>query len=880
MSDDDGQRWRRKADLFDLLVDLPQAARQLRLAELAAEDAELATEVENMLIADATSGLLDRALPEMVPELYSCLDRDRTGTLIGRYRLVEIFGRGGMGEVWLAEREDEGGGGQQVALKILRRGMNSEDIVARFIQERRILASLEHPGIARFIDGGMTDDDLPYFVMERVHGQPITEYARHQSLGVRERVLLLLAVCDAVAYAQQRLVVHRDLKPSNVLVDDNGRVRLLDFGIAKLLEDTPDGRETASSLRAMSPAYAAPEQILGQPISTATDVYALGLLAYELLTDRLPHQRGTASLVELASGLRQAQIERPSQVLRRAATTQPDLASARYRRELTRDLELVLLKALRPEPERRYGNAGALAADLQCWLDNEPVQAAGDSTGYRLKKFLSRYRGAVAATGLVILALAAGLGAALNQAERAREAAALAVQEAEGARQSRDFLIRLFGDANIMNNPSGAQLTVAELLLRASERLEDSLPGQPSARAELSAAIAYGLHHSGEREAAQAIASSALNQLEMAASIDPSAQGRAYAQLSNLHLQQGAWQQAATVLEAGLRVLDQAPVLGEANGRLPMLENLANLEARLGNRPQRRLELMQAALDERLSLYGSDAPGLFGAYVNLASAHAALFQHEQADQATQQARRVGGLHYPPQHPRWVEFYLNQGSNLHTVGDLQGALTALEQAFARLDPDLPEQHALRLHMLLQLGLVHADLGNQGEAASQFDQAAALAASIGDARSLRYTYAFRAPFDLRQGWWRDANEDIAAYFMHARPGTGPQSASAWNMQAIAALLGQRCRNEAPDLPLSRIVQTLDEVYSGDHRNRAFARCLQAAAEHDPARSEALRAEALSLMKEGFPPNHFRVTEFDRSCVLPEPALSCEQARPISP
>ena len=879
MSDHDGQRWRRKAELFDLLVELPPAARQLRLAELAADDAELASELENMLFADAASGLLDRALPDMVPELYS-MGRDRTGTLIGRYRLIEVFGRGGMGEVWLAEREDEGGSGQQVALKILRRGMNSEDIVARFIQERRILASLEHPGIARFIDGGMTDDDLPYFVMERVHGQPITEYARHQSLGVRERVLLLLAVCDAVAYAQQRLVVHRDLKPSNVLVDDNGRVRLLDFGIAKMLEHAPDGRVTASGLYAMSPAYAAPEQILGQPISTATDVYALGLLAYELLTDRLPHQRGTASLVELASGLRQAQIERPSQVLRRPTTTQPDLASARYRRELTRDLELVLLKALRPEPDRRYANAGDLAADLRRWLDKDPVLAAGDSAGYRLKKFFSRYRGAVAATGLVILALTAGLGAALNQAERAREAAALAVQEAEGARQSRDFLIRLFGDANIMNNPSGAQLTVSELLLRASERLEESLPGQPSARAELSAAIAYGLHHLGEREAAQVIASSTLNQLETAGSIDPSAQGRAYAQLSNLHLRQGAWQQAATVLEAGLRVLDQAPVRGGLNGRVTMLENLANLEARQGKPPQRRLELMQAVLDERLSRFGSDDPGLFVVYMNLASAHAAQFQDDEVRQATQQARRVGELHYPPQHPRWVEFYLSLGSDLHTVGDFQGALRALGQAFARLDPDLPEQHALRFHVLLQLGLVHADLGNHGEAASQFDQAAALAASIGDARSLRYAYAFRAPFNLRQGWWQDANEDVRAYLMHARPGTGPQSASAWNMQAIAALLGQRCRHEAPEMDLSGIVQAMDENYAGDFRNRAFARCLQAAAEDDPARSEGLRAEALALMKEGFPPAHFRVTEFDRSCVIPEPALSCDQVRPISP
>ncbi|MGY6555185.1 MAG: protein kinase domain-containing protein [Wenzhouxiangella sp.] len=879
MSSQNEDRWRRKSTLFDLLVELPDGEREQRLIEIAAEDAELAGELVQMLAADAAQGVLDQALPDRIQNLSGRPDADRTGSLVGRYRLIELFGRGGMGEVWLAERVDEDGSGQQVAVKILRRGMHSEDIVARFLQERRILASLEHPGIARFIDGGMTEDDLPFFVMERVNGQAITDYARQQSLGVRERVGLLLAVCDAVAYAQQRLVVHRDLKPSNVLVDEDGRVRLLDFGIAKLLEDGPDGRETASGLLAMSPAYAAPEQILGQPVSTATDVYALGLLAYELLTDSLPHQRGTASLLELASQLSHVQIERPSQVLRRATATAPDLATARYRRELSRDLELVLLKALRPEPERRYPDANSLAADLGRWLDGEPVHAAGDSTRYRLTKFVSRYRSAVAATGLIILALATGLGAALNQAERARDAAALAVLEAEGARQSRDFLIRLFADANIMSNPSGAQLTVAELLSRAADRLDDSLPGQPSARAELSAVIAHGLHQVGERETALAIAARTLEQLKTAAVPNPSAQGRAYAHLANLYMQQGDWQQAESVLQAGLQVVDQTPSQGEWNGRLVMLENLVSLETRFGNDPQRRLDLMERVLDERLAVLGPDDIGLFAAYLNLASAHAALFQLEPSLRAARQAQRVGELQYPPGHLRWVEFHTSRGSNLQTVGDLQGALDALEQAGALLDYSLPEQRALGLHLLLQLGLVHADLGQSDEAAGYFDRAASLAADMGDARSLRYTYAFRSPFDLRQGWWQEVDQDVKAYLSLGRPGSSPQTASAWNMQAIAALLNQRCGSEAPTLTVAQIVQAVDQHHAGDHRNRAFARCLQAAAEDDSQRAQALRVEALALMQEGFPPTHYRVTEFDRFCQLPDPATSCGQTRPAS-
>ncbi|TVQ30947.1 MAG: serine/threonine protein kinase [Wenzhouxiangella sp.] len=506
MSDNDDLRWQRQAALFDELADLPAQDRHRRLAEIESEDAEQAAELKLMLAADAASGVLDRSLDGIAPELTTSLDRDRTGTLVDRYRLIEIFGRGGMGEVWLARREDEEGAGQQVAIKILRRGMNSEDIVARFIQERRILASLEHPGIARFIDGGMTEDSLPYFVMERVQGLPITEHARHRSLSVRDRMRLLLAVCDAVAYAQQRLVVHRDLKPSNVLVDEHGRVRLLDFGIAKLLEDQPDGRVTATGLRAMSPAYAAPEQILGQTISTATDVYALGLLGYELLTDTLPHRRGTASLVELASQLYQGHIERPSQILRRVSTTQPDLTSARYRRELTRDLELVLLKALRPEPERRYPSAAALAADLRRWLDGEAVLAAGDSTRYRLKKFLSRYRGAVAATVLVILTLAGGLATALHQAAEAQRQAeradleaaraemeaetaiaqaALAREQAKRARRAVAFLTSLFRDDDPMMVAARGRMTMDEVFEEALSRIDSGFEDDPALKADL-----------------------------------------------------------------------------------------------------------------------------------------------------------------------------------------------------------------------------------------------------------------------------------------------------------------------------------------------------------------------------------------------------------
>ena len=306
---------------FDELVELDAAARAARLAEWRTTDPELAAALERMLAADAESGVLDRSIGAFgssgAARAQAAAAASAPRQRIGAFELARPLGQGGMGEVWLAERE-EAGFRQQVALKLLRRGLHGDDSQRRFVQERRILAELSHPAIARFIDGGVTDQAVPWYAMEFVDGVPITEYAAAHNLDVRARVALIVQVAAAVAYAQNRLIVHRDLKPSNILVDAEGRPHLLDFGIAKLLAESAPANETASGLRAMSPAYAAPEQVLDQPISTATDVYALGVVLYELLTGQLPHQRGGASLETLAEQVRSEITERPSVRARRA----------------------------------------------------------------------------------------------------------------------------------------------------------------------------------------------------------------------------------------------------------------------------------------------------------------------------------------------------------------------------------------------------------------------------------------------------------------------------------------------------------------------------------------------------------------------------------
>ncbi|MCB1602724.1 MAG: serine/threonine protein kinase, partial [Xanthomonadales bacterium] len=315
------------------------------------------------------------------------------------------LGRGGMGEVYSAQRVD-GDYTQTVAVKLLRRGLDSEDVLSRFLQERRILARLEHPAIARLIDGGMGADGLPWIAMELVDGQPITRFAEDAGLALAPRLQLLIAVCEAVDYAHRRLIVHRDLKPSNVLVSADGSPRLLDFGIAKLLDDTEGQAHTSTGLRVMSPAYAAPEQLRGEPITVATDVYALGLLAYELLTGTLPQQRGRVSVAAIEAEL-DKEMQRPSQAARRP---QESTLSAR---QIDADLDTIVVKALALEADRRYPSAAALAEDLKRYLDGRPITARPDTLSYRVSKFVSRHRGGVLASVLTVLALVVGLGASV-----------------------------------------------------------------------------------------------------------------------------------------------------------------------------------------------------------------------------------------------------------------------------------------------------------------------------------------------------------------------------------------------------------------------------------------------------------------------------------
>jgi len=424
-SSSDGARLRA---LFDAAIDVAPAERAAWLASHVTDADERAT-VLRLLEADDAQGFLDTPAVEHASRLSATeLHTDGLiGRQIGMFRIVRALGQGGMAAVFLGERVDADFA-QQVAIKLLRRGLYSELEQRLFQRERQVLAALDHPNIARLIDGGVTDAGIPYLVMEHIDGVPITRYAEDNLLDVRGRVRLFLDVCRAVEAAHRNLIVHRDIKPSNVLVGAQGHVKLLDFGIAKLLEEDAD--QGPATVGVYTPDYAAPEQIAGGAITTATDVYGLGVLLHELLLglrpDGIPTRRPSSRVGQVSASA--------------AGGGRGAIAAPLLRRQLRGDLDNVVLKALDPEPQRRYASAGALADDLERYLDGRPVAAHPPTRLYRARKFVQRHRGGVTLTAIFVVAILASLGLALWQADVARH-------ERDRASSVLDFLLSVFAAA-------------------------------------------------------------------------------------------------------------------------------------------------------------------------------------------------------------------------------------------------------------------------------------------------------------------------------------------------------------------------------------------------------------------------------------------------
>jgi serine/threonine-protein kinase len=471
----DAERWQRLSPLLDAMFELDPDTRARSLELLREEDAGLAADLESLMELSAErEDFLSEPLVAPLPGM-------RSGMRVGPYRLERMLGEGGMGQVWLASRAD-GLYQRRVALKLLRPGLGDPKLRLRFTRERQILARLEHPHIARLLDAGISDDQ-PYLALEYVDGEPITDWSRTHAQTLDVRLRLFLQTCEAVSHAHANLIVHRDLKPSNILVTPLDEVRLLDFGIAKLLDTGELSPEnTRTGLRTFTLHYAAPEQIRGEPVTTMTDVYSLGVVLYELLTDAKPYRLKRQSDAEWEEAILSVDPIRPSQAMLRSEHEAIDPHLWRRRaRAISGDLDNIVLKALAKRPEQRYPSVEALALDVQRFRDGKPVQARAQSLGYRVHKYVHRHRWALATALLVTLVLTTALGIVAWQAREA-------VQEASRAQALQDFVVGLFEHAG--EGSSDGRLDVRQLLDAGARRGVRELARQPAARAELFGVIA------------------------------------------------------------------------------------------------------------------------------------------------------------------------------------------------------------------------------------------------------------------------------------------------------------------------------------------------------------------------------------------------------
>lgn len=510
-------RWQCLQELFSRALDVPAAEREAFVTRESGDDKALRQEILELLACD--TGQATGPLTNALGAALDATTRDRRKALLGRvvgnYRLVSVLGHGGTGTVYLGERADRQYSAQ-VAVKIVDSAIVHGELGMRFRAERQILASLNHSNIARLLDAGETQDGQPFLVMEYIHGEPVDRFCDRSQLDIRARLELFLEICSAVQYAHQNLVVHRDLKPANILVTSEGAPKLLDFGIAKLL----DTSEAAAALaltrmndRLLTPEYASPEQILGRPVTTASDVYALGVVLYELLTGLRPYVvPASASQLELERSICITDPLRPSAAVRRAMDSGPldgqseilALALARgavtpekLQKRLLGDIDAIVMRALRKEPHHRYGSVEQLAADVQRYLSSKPVQARQGNWLYYSQRFVRRHAFGVSAGAAFFLFTVAFAISMSIQTKRIAAERDRAENENQVAEQVSQFMLNVFSAADPYAN-EGKEITAKELLERAGDTIRAGLNQQPEVRARLLESIGRAYRRRGE----------------------------------------------------------------------------------------------------------------------------------------------------------------------------------------------------------------------------------------------------------------------------------------------------------------------------------------------------------------------------------------------
>ncbi|HEU4389144.1 MAG TPA: serine/threonine-protein kinase [Blastocatellia bacterium] len=516
MTDMHSERWRLIEELFHRTLERPPNERRDFLAAACEGDNSLRAEIEELLDANDQAGSFIKTPPALGDTTIVLTEPEADSARrprLGAYEVIQEIGRGGMGTVYLAARADEEFR-KRVAIKLVTAGFDHESIIQRFRNERQILASLDHPNIARLLDGGTTETGAPYFVMEYIEGQTIREYCDSRRLSTDDRLKLFRTVCSAVHFAHQNLIVHRDIKPGNILVTPDGTAKLLDFGVAKLLSPIAHAGEITETIsRGMTPEYASPEQARGEAITTASDIYSLGVLLYELLTGHRPYSVSGRSLIEVIEAICKQEPTKPSTAVGRTETSPdaggsngvtitPEVVSKardtepqRLRRELEGDLDNIVLKAMRKEPQRRYASVEQFSEDINRYFHRLPVIARQDTLSYRTSKFMSRHKAGVAAAALVVIALLGGALATLWQAHVARRERDKAERRFNDVRKLANAVLFKYHDG-IQNLPGSTP--VREMLVKDAMEYLDSLSRESEGNVPLQRELAAGYRKLGD----------------------------------------------------------------------------------------------------------------------------------------------------------------------------------------------------------------------------------------------------------------------------------------------------------------------------------------------------------------------------------------------
>ncbi|NNE46578.1 MAG: serine/threonine protein kinase [Rhodothermales bacterium] len=763
--------WNKIESLFEAALDRPEDER-LDWLSSACDDPALHREVATLLrAAERSEDFLKSPAEEVASALI--MDSHRTGSRenqvpsesatsgdrIGRYCITKRIGWGGNGAVYLGERAD-GEFSQRVALKLLREDRMSRTQQNRFLAERQILASLSHPGIARLLDGGVTDDGIPFIVMEYIDGSPIDEYCNAQRLTIRDRLALFQRVCSVVQHAHSQLIVHRDIKPSNVMVTTDGRVKLVDFGVAKLLDAEADGRDLPRPALNLTPEYASPEQVCGQPVTAVSDVYSLGVLLYQLLAGRRPYDVSGVRATQIVKTVCEVEPPPPSAQFDDVGETEGEdalfavttVAGQRsshvdaVKRQLRGDVDSIVMKALRKHPARRYQSVESFADDIGCYLDSRPVGARNGTYAYRISKYVRRNRITVAFISVLALTLLGGLAASMWQASKRAE-------QATRAEQTTRFMTDMLAGFDPNSRP-GKLEQVEEILDAGTQRLHKDLVNQPDLSSEIAAVLGDLYEDYGRYNKARELYELSLAKRRRSGSRDDAQTADVMAKLASVVNKMGDHEEARDLMMAALET-GRATYGIRSERAADMLDGLAVVHLNLGGFDEARRLLLEA-LDIFRAKHGDDHVRVAGIRRHLAYVNQQQHRLVEADSLYRLAHESMARVLGPDHTEVAQTVHDHGSLLVRMGRLNEAETKLRLALQIRRDRLGNLHPQVAQSLSHLGLLMSRRDRFDEAEELLLEARELRRELFGEKHLTYAHSINQLGQLQHA---RGNQDAA-------------------------------------------------------------------------------------------------------------------------